>query len=80
MVQSGIELPYAAVRQQIGDSIHFVLHLERSHGRRVVTEFLRIEHYDAHLDKYLMDLVQNEAIHSEVGLGRPPLYPGVTSA
>ncbi len=58
VVQSGIELPFAAVRQQIGDSIHFVLHLERSHGHRVVTEFLRIEHYDAHLDKYVMDLVQ----------------------
>lgn len=59
VVQSGIELPYHAVRQQIGDSIHFVLHLERSHGRRTVTEFLRIERYDAHLDKYDTDLVQN---------------------
>ncbi|MBA3640409.1 MAG: CpaF family protein [Acidobacteria bacterium] len=58
VVQSGIELPYAAVRQQIGDSIHFVLHLERLHGRRVVKEFVRIERYDAHLDKYVMDLVQ----------------------
>jgi pilus assembly protein CpaF len=59
VMQSGIELPYQAVRQQIGDSIHFVLHLERSHGRRTVTEFLRIERYDAHLDKYDTELLKN---------------------
>ena len=59
VMQSGIDLPYQAVRQQIGDSIHFVLHLERSHGRRTVTEFLRIERYDPHLDKYNTELVQN---------------------
>jgi pilus assembly protein CpaF len=59
VMQSGIDLPYQAVRQQIGDSIHFVLHLERSYGRRTVTEFLRIERYDAHLDKYNTQLVQS---------------------
>ena len=59
VMQSGIDLPYQAVRQQIGDSIHFVLHLERSHGRRTVTEFLRIERYDPHLDKYNTELVPN---------------------
>ena len=59
VMQSGIDLPYQAVRQQIGDSIHFVLHLERSHGRRTVTGFLRIERYDPHLDKYDTDLMRN---------------------
>lgn len=57
VLQSGIELPYQAVRQQIGDSIQFVLHLERCQGRRVVTELLRIERYDASSDSYVLDRV-----------------------
>jgi pilus assembly protein CpaF len=59
VMQSGIDLPYQAVRQQIGDSVHLVLHLHRSHGRRTVTEFLRIERYDAQLEKYDTDLMRN---------------------
>jgi pilus assembly protein CpaF len=61
VVQSGIELPYQAVRQQIGDSIHFVLHLERLHGRRAVTEFLRIDRYDALHDSYVLEAFHNES-------------------
>ena len=34
VVQSGIELPYQAVRHQIADAINLVLHLGRVHGRR----------------------------------------------
>jgi pilus assembly protein CpaF len=59
VMQRGIDVPYQAVRQQIGDSIHLVRHLERSQGRRTVTEFLRIEQHDPQLDKYDTELVQN---------------------
>src|SRR5207302_10050539 len=36
VLQSGVELPYQAVRYQIADAIDLVLHLGRTQGARVV--------------------------------------------
>src|SRR5579862_3439932 len=47
VVQSGVELPYQAVRHQIADAIDLVLHLGRQSGHRVVRQLLRINRYDA---------------------------------
>jgi pilus assembly protein CpaF len=52
VVQSGIELPYQAVRYQIADAIHLVLHLGRHEGRRLVRELIRIGRYDVNADRY----------------------------
>src|SRR5476649_2168508 len=52
VVQSGIELPYQAVRYQIADAIDLVLHLGRHDGSRVVKELIRIGRYDAERDRY----------------------------
>lgn len=52
VVQSGIELPYQAVRYQIADAIHLVLHLGRSQGARVVRQLLRITRYEVQRDRY----------------------------
>ena len=52
VVQSGVELPYQAVRFQIGDSIDLVIHLVRRRGARVVEELIRIGRYDAERDRY----------------------------
>ena len=41
VLQSGVELPYPAVRRQIGDAIDVVVHLERRHGLRRVADVLR---------------------------------------
>jgi pilus assembly protein CpaF len=57
VVQSGIELPYQAIRQQIGDAIHVVLHLERRHGKRSVTQLLRVKRYDAAKDAYELEVL-----------------------
>ena len=57
VVQSGIELPYQAVRYQIGDAIDFVLHLERASGCRRVAELLRIKAYCPSTDTYDADTV-----------------------
>jgi len=56
-VQSGIELPYQAVRYQIADAINLVLHLGRAHGARVVRELIRISGYDAQHDRYDADVL-----------------------
>jgi pilus assembly protein CpaF len=52
VVQSGVELPYQAVRYQIADAIDLVLHLARRQGSRVVDELIQVEHYDAQRDRY----------------------------
>ena len=46
VVQSGIELPYQAVRYQIADAIDLVLHLERRRGQRVVEELITVGRYE----------------------------------
>ena len=55
VVQSGIELPYQAVRYQIADAIDLVLHLGRDAGRRVVRELIRVGRYDVDRDRYEHD-------------------------
>jgi hypothetical protein len=55
VLQSGVELPYKAIRHHIADSIHLVLHIERNHGRREVTEVLRVCGYHNDHDAYLTE-------------------------
>ena len=51
VLQSGIELPYRAIRSNIGDAVQFLLHIERRNGRHVA-QLLRLIRYDAGQDKY----------------------------
>ena len=52
VLQSGIELPYKAIRSNIGDAVQLLLHIERRSGRRYVAQLLRLIRYDAGQDKY----------------------------
>ena len=57
VLQSGIELPYRAIRSNIGDVVQLLLHIERHSGRRYVAQLLRITRYDAGQDKYEFESV-----------------------
>src|SRR5207247_5502658 len=57
VVQSGVELPYQAVRYQIADAIDLVLHLVRTKGARVVRQLIRINRYEAERDRYAADVL-----------------------
>jgi pilus assembly protein CpaF len=46
VLQSGVELPYRAVRANIADAVQWLLHLERRHGKRVAWELLSIDGYE----------------------------------
>lgn len=59
VVQSGIDLPYQAIRHQIADAIDLVLHLARVKGTRVVKQLLRIGRYDPVSDGYEQDNVDS---------------------
>jgi pilus assembly protein CpaF len=52
VVQSGVELPYQAVRHQIADAVDLVLHLGRRSGARVVRQLVRIVRYEIQADRY----------------------------
>lgn len=52
VLQSGVDLPYGPVRRMIADAVHLVMHIERRGSRRVVSQIVRIEGYDAERDSY----------------------------
>jgi pilus assembly protein CpaF len=52
VLQSGIELPYRAIKTNIGDSLDVVIHVERRPGRRFVSEVLEITSYDPDADLF----------------------------
>ena len=51
-LQSGIELPYRAIKSNIGDSVHVVIQIERRPGRRYISEVLEINNYDPDADLF----------------------------
>jgi len=55
VLQSGVDLPYAAIRYGIAECLQVLVHLERRAGRRVVTGLVRVQHYDAAHDKYALE-------------------------
>jgi pilus assembly protein CpaF len=57
VVQSGVELPYQAVRYQIVEAIDLVLHLDRCQGLRTVSELLRILNYQALGDRFESEVI-----------------------
>src|SRR5271157_2611635 len=52
VLQSGVELPYRAVKTNIGDSVNLIIQHERRPGRRFVSEVLEIHRYDPDADEY----------------------------
>jgi pilus assembly protein CpaF len=52
VLQSGIELPYRAIKSNIADSLHLIIQLERRPGQRAVSEVLEIKGYDPESDRY----------------------------
>jgi pilus assembly protein CpaF len=52
VLQSGVELPYSAIKANIGDSVNAVIHLERRPGRRFISEVLEIKGYNPDADLF----------------------------
>jgi hypothetical protein len=51
-LQSGVELPYRAIKTNIADSLNVVVHVERRPGRRYISEVLFINGYDPETDLF----------------------------
>jgi hypothetical protein len=52
VLQSGIEVPYRAVKNSIADSLDVVVHLERRPGRRTISEVVEVGRYDPDSDMF----------------------------
>jgi len=52
VLQSGVELPYRAVKTNIGDSLNVVVQIERRPGRRFISEVLEVNSYDPDSDLF----------------------------
>jgi pilus assembly protein CpaF len=52
VLQSGVDLPYRAIKTNVGDSVNVVVYLERRPGRRFVSEVVEIHGYDPDRDEY----------------------------
>jgi len=52
VLQSGVELPYRAIKTNIGDSLNVVIQIERRPGRRFISEVLEINGYDPDADLF----------------------------
>jgi len=61
VLQSGVELPYRAIKSNIGDSLNLLVHLERRPGQRYVSEVLAISGYLPDQDRYDLTTVFSKA-------------------
>lgn len=52
VLQSGIDLPYAAIRHAVSEGVQLLVHLERRQGQRRLTQLMRVERYDLATDRY----------------------------
>ena len=52
VLQSGVELPYRAIKNNIGDSLNVIIQLERRPGRRFVSEIIQIKKYNPNTDEF----------------------------
>jgi pilus assembly protein CpaF len=52
VLQSGVQVPYQAIKSNIGDSLNLIVQIDRRPGKRFVSEALEIASYDPSNDHY----------------------------
>lgn len=52
VMQAGVDVPYQAVRLGMAECLQVLVHLERRHGQRVVTQVVRVRRYLPATDTY----------------------------
>ena len=71
VLQSGVELPYRAIKTNIGDSLNVIIQLERRPGRRYVSQVLEVQAFNAERDQYEFNPVYDEKSISADARSRP---------
>jgi pilus assembly protein CpaF len=73
VLQSGVDLPYKAIRSNIGDAVNVLLHIERWRGKRRVSQVVELRYYDPIQDRYEFESVYDrdrEAQHGAESCGQ----------
>jgi len=52
VLQSGVEIPYRAIKANTADSLNVIVQIERRPGKRLIAEVIEIMGYDSDHDKY----------------------------
>ena len=52
VLQSGVELPYSAIKTNVADSIEVLVHVERRPGKRFISEVLELHSYNPDADHF----------------------------
>jgi pilus assembly protein CpaF len=63
VLQSGVEIPYRAIKTNIAESLNIIVHLERRPGRRTVSDVVEIQQYDPDFDRFEL-----QQVHVRYGL------------
>jgi pilus assembly protein CpaF len=64
VLESGVELPYRAVKANIGDSLNAVVHIERHPGCRFISEVVELHSYDPDDDLFkYSEIFRKERAH-----------------
>jgi pilus assembly protein CpaF len=69
VLQSGVEIPYLAIKTNIADSLNVVVQIERRPGKRFVSEVLEIRGYDVSTDRYEFHQVARATERLTLGKG-----------
>jgi pilus assembly protein CpaF len=52
VLQSGVEMPYRAIKMNIADSLNVLVQIERRPGARFISEVLEIQGYESENGRY----------------------------
>jgi pilus assembly protein CpaF len=61
VLESGVELPYRAIKTNIADSLNAIVHLERRPGSRFISEVLELHSYDPDTDLFKFSAIFRKA-------------------
>jgi pilus assembly protein CpaF len=71
VLQSGIEMPYAAVQKNIADSLNFIVQIDRRPGLRFVSEVLELSEFNPDANRY-----EHSTIYRRGPLTNTKAHPG----
>ncbi len=55
VLQAGIDQPYTAIRHNLAETIHYLVHVQRDGARRIVKECKRVVRYEARTDAFELE-------------------------
>src|SRR6266478_3158688 len=64
VLQSGVEIPYRAIKSNIAESLDVIVQIDRRPGTRFVSEVLKIRGYEPEADRYHLYHVYSQSRHN----------------